>query len=244
MSLTAQAEAHSVLGKFDRAIAALEEAIHLLRELDPTDKTIIQRASLANARIQTGDAERGRAELLEMVRPGIGASSQRFLFLARIALGNLARNEGDLAEAARQYDTAGTDLERVPFSAPLFRAMLCAAKAHLAVAHRDPVSAGRYLADALALASDAPDMPVAAQVSVGVARLLSFQGDNHGAAQVLGAAHALRGAPDAFNPDVVRLVGELRDGLGADGYGDAYDSGRCLMREQALALVEGHVHRR
>jgi predicted ATPase/DNA-binding SARP family transcriptional activator len=237
MSLTAQAEAWAVLGDFDAAIAALEEAIGTLRELDPADDTVIQRASLANVRIQKGDVERGRAELLDMVRPGTWTSSGRSLVLARIALGNLARNEGDLEEAQRQYEAAGMDLERVPYSAPLYRAMLWAGQAHLAVARRDPPTAGRYLAQALALAVDTPDMPVAALVSVGVARLLRCQGDDPGAARVLGAAHALRGAPDAFNPDVAGLGDELRRALGPRGYTDAYASGRRLERAEALALV-------
>jgi tetratricopeptide (TPR) repeat protein len=194
MSLTAQAEAWAALDDFDRAMDALEEAIRLLRELDPADDAIIQRASLARVRIQKGDVERGRAELLEMVRPGTGTSSGRSLVLARIALGDLARNEGDLDEAERQYQAAGTDLERVRFSAPLYRAMLWAAQAHLAVARRDPTAAGRYLAQALALAVDTPDMPIAALVCVGVARLLHCQGnDSHLFPQL--SAHLLAATP-------------------------------------------------
>ncbi len=241
MSLTAQAEAQALLGQFDGAISALEEAIRLLRQLDPADDTVIQRASLANARIQQGDVERGRAELLEMVRPGAGTSSARYLVLARIALGNLGRFDGDLDEAARQYDTAAADLARMPFAAPLFRAMLGAARAHLAIARGDLVTAGRCLAGALAPAVDAPDMPVAALVSVGVAGLLLCREDARGAAQVLGAAHALRGAPDAYNPDVVRLVTQLRERLGEPSYADAYAHGRSLGRSEALALVAGHA---
>jgi predicted ATPase/DNA-binding SARP family transcriptional activator len=244
MSLTAQAEAQSVLGQFDGAIAALEEAIALLRELDPADDTIIQRAALASARIQRGDVERGRAELLEMVQPRTGTASRRSLVFARIALGNLARNEGDLDEAARQYDAAGSDLDRVSFSAPLFRAVLWAARAHLAVARHDRHAARRYLVEALTLAVEAPDMPVAATVSVAVARLLRLEGLDHDAARVLGVGHALRGAPDAFNPDVVSLVTELREVLGAECYAAGYESGRDLARAEALGLVEEHTRRR
>jgi hypothetical protein len=109
------------------------------------------------------------------------------------------------------------------------------------VARRDPTAAGRYLAQALALAVDTPDMPIAALVCVGVARLLHCQGNDEGAAHVLGAAHALRGAPDASNPDVVRLVDELRRALGSPAYTDAYASGRGLGRAEALALVRGHI---
>jgi predicted ATPase/DNA-binding SARP family transcriptional activator len=241
MSHTVRSEACALLGDFDGAIDALEEAIRLLQELDPADRAVIQRALLANARIQQGDVERGRAELLDMVRPGAGSASGRYLVPARIALGNLARNEDDLEEASQQYDAAGADLELVPFSAPLFRAMLGTAKAHLAVARQQPAEAGRCLSEALVLAVGAPDMPVAALVSVGVAGLLAATGDRRGAAEVLGAAHALRGAPDAYNPDVARIAEELRTGLGPQAYVDAYTHGRGLGRVEALALVQGHL---
>jgi predicted ATPase/DNA-binding SARP family transcriptional activator len=243
-SLTYLGFAQTTLGDFDGAIAALEESVRRLRELDPDDDAVLQRALIADARRQQGDVERARAELLEMVTPGTGTSSARYLVFARITLGNLARYDGDLEEAARQYEAAWQDLARAPSAPAELHPMLQVAMGHLAVARNELRAAEQHLSDALARAVEMPDMPMAAVVGVGIARLRLRDGATHAAAEVLGAAHALRGAPDAFNPDVVRLVQDLRGALGERAYRAAYARGGGLDRTAALALLEAQVRRR
>jgi tetratricopeptide (TPR) repeat protein len=237
MALTALAEADGILGDLAGAIASLQESIQLMRELDPDDDVVLQRVSLAVALAQNGEIERARADLLDLTRPGAGSGSARYLVLARISLGNLARHEDDLEEAARQYRAAADDLRRVSFSAPLFRATLGAAMGHLAATKGDLAAAERHLDEALRLAVEVPDMPVAATVGVAVARLRAQRGDAAGAAQALGAAHALRGAPDARNLDVARLAREPSERLGECAYERAYARGRAADRRGALALI-------
>ncbi len=87
-------------------------------------------------------------------------------------------------------------------------------------------------------------MPLLAVAGVAVARLRLAQGAGRDAAQVLGAAHALRGAPDAFNPDVVALAADLSGELGERAHQAAYDRGRGLKRASALALIETQARRR
>jgi hypothetical protein len=123
------------------------------------------------------------------------------------------------------------------------RTMLGSATGHLAVATGDLPNAQRYLEEALVLAVEMPDMPVAAIVGVGVARLCRYHGAAHEAAEVLGAAHALRGAPDRFNPDVAELAAELRRRLGERAYQAAYDRGSGSSRTGALALISDQVRR-
>ena len=235
-ALTYLAYTRSTFGDFDGAIAALEEPIRLLRELDPNDDAILQRVWLAEARARAGDVERAQAELRALVAPG-GTSPGRYRIFARLSLGDLARLNGDLAEAARQYAAAWPELDRVPVDASLFRSMICTALGHLAAARGDLAAAQRQFAQAAALATDGPDMPLAAIVGVGVARLRADLDDALGAAELLGAAHALRGASDEFNPDVARLVAQLRDRLDEPAYRSAYDRGRSLDRGGALALI-------
>jgi len=171
-------------------------------------------------------------------------SARRHVVLARITLGNAARQDGDLDEAARAFDAARGDLDLVPFPESVFGAMLETGMGHLAIAADDLEAAGRHLETGLALALEAPDMPLVALVSVGVARLALRRGSPDEAAEVLGAAHALRGAPDAFNPDVTRLAEDLRCTLGERAYEAAYAAGRGLDRAGALARVEAQVRRR
>jgi hypothetical protein len=60
---------------------------------------------------------------------------------------------------------------------------------------------------------------------------------------VLGAAHALRGAADAFNPDVAALAAGLSADLGERAYQAAYGRSRRLERGSALALIETQARR-
>jgi len=41
-----------------------------------------------------------------------------------------------------------------------------------------------------------------------------------------------------FRSEIARLAGELRDGLGADAYDNAYARGRAAAREDAIALLD------
>jgi predicted ATPase/DNA-binding SARP family transcriptional activator len=231
----------NMTGDFDAAIGALDEAVLLLGELDPADGAAMQRTWIADAYRRKGDVDRARDQLLAMVAPGTGAA--RPATAARIALGDLARDGGDLTEAARWYAEAAGDLDRAAFPDPALRAMLDAARGQAAVAGGDLAAARRHLGDALTVATDAPDMPMVAIVAVGVAHLCLRRGAASRAAEVLGAAHALRGNPDGFNPDVVRLAARLHDELGERGYRAEYDRGRDLDRSAALALIRAEAAR-
>jgi predicted ATPase/DNA-binding SARP family transcriptional activator len=244
MSLSYLAYARSTLGAFAEAVADLEEAVTLLRTLDRDDPTVLQRVWLADARRRAGDVPRARAELLDLVGAGPGTASSWYLVLARIALGDLARHEGDLAEAARQYDAARRDLDRMPGPLPLQRAMLDCALGHLAVATGDLPAARRHVAAAFAVAVALQDPPLVAVTGVAVARLCLRESRAEAAAEVMGATHVVRGATDEFNPEVAALLADLRERLGAPDFEAAYARGRDLDRAAARALIEAQVRRR
>nr|WP_239067195.1 BTAD domain-containing putative transcriptional regulator [Actinomadura bangladeshensis] len=241
LALTFAAGAQTVDGRFDEAKEALEESIGLLRELDQDGDTSMQRVMLAVARAHSGDVRTAREELAAMVAPG-AATPSRYVVHVRIALGDLARHAGDAGEAAEHYAAAGRDLDRVP-SYPQFGSLLEAAHGQMAIGRDDPATARRHLRRAIALAVDAPDMPIAAVAGYGVARLRAAA-DPGAAAEALGAASVLRGAPDAFNPDVAGLTRRLRRDLGERAYRDAYDRGRRLDVTGALALLDDQLRRR
>ncbi len=238
--LTFAAEMQTVDGRFADAVAALEESVGLLRELGHGGDTGMQRVMLAMARARSGDVRKARDELSAMVAPG-AATPSRYLVQARLALGDLARHDGDEDEAREHYAAAGRELDRVP-SYPQFRSLLEAARGQLAIGRDDPAAA-RHLRKALTLAADSPDMPIAAVAGYGIARLRATAAPPK-AAEALGAASVLRGAPDAFNPDVVRLTRRLRKDLGERAYRDAYDRGRRLDVHGALALLHDQLRRR
>jgi predicted ATPase len=234
--------AHNMLGEFGAAVAALEESVRLLGELGSADGAVMQRVWLADALRKDGQPEGARAELLAIAAPPAGPPPGRFVFFARIALGDLARFEDDLDEAARQYGAAARDLGSGPAASDPWRggyeAMLRCAMGHLAVARGDLAAAGQQIDNAIAEALAEADTPVVAMAAVAAARLRSAQGAAAEAAEMLGAAHALRGASDAFNPDVAALAENLSQALGERAYRAAYDHGCQLDRAGALALVQ------
>jgi predicted ATPase len=268
-SLTYLAFAQATSGNFNAAAAALEESAGLVRELgaddfagltvrlraseretrggpaSPAEKheaapsaQTSQRVELAMVCIHAGELDRARDELLDVVA---SAASARHLAMARLWLANLARYDGDLAEAARQLDLTADD--HSVFDDRTFDVLFQSGMGHLAVAQGDFPAAERHLEEALTLATAMLDMPMAAVVGVGVAQLQMRRGATARAAELLGAAHGLRGAPDAMHPDVARLASELRTALGEQTYHAAYSRGRGLDRRDALTLVRGQVDR-
>ncbi|BCJ33951.1 hypothetical protein Athai_14540 [Actinocatenispora thailandica] len=232
-ALTYQGLTDGTLGSFDTAAAALTEAIALLDEI--RGDTTLQRVSLAQAHLHTGDLARARREMTDVVAAGRSAAG--YQVIAHILLGNLARHDGDRDEARRQYAAARADLDRSPGHEPLFGAMLHAGIAHLRLDEDRPDAARRHLATAYGLAGPLRDLPVTAMVGVAAARFAWRHDAADEAAVLLGAAHALRGAADAFNPDVAVLAERLAATLGAAGYAAAYERGRALDRTAATGAI-------
>lgn len=222
VALTWLANAQTMHGEFAAAVATLEESVALLHELDPSDGALLQRVWLAVTRAKQGDVERARADLHDIVASRTDASAARFVVFAHISLGDLARHAGRLADAERHYGDAVADLRRAPTFASIFQGMLSCSLGHLALAGGEPASARRHLEEAFALATESGDMPFVADVGVGVAWLCWQREDARAAAELLGAAHALRGSPDSLNPDVGKLVPQLVAALGEKAYEKAY----------------------
>ncbi|WP_327092655.1 winged helix-turn-helix domain-containing protein [Nonomuraea sp. NBC_01738] len=236
-ALTMLGGAHTVGGDFPAAIEALETAIELIGELAPDDVAGQQRVWLANARVLSGDVERGKTELLAMA--GVPAHNwrSRDIAFAQLELGDLARRSGDVAEAGRRYEQAAATIHRLPAVAPQFRALILAQRAHLAAELGELAQAVRWVDEAVELSVLVKDMPVLARIGLAGAAIWVARGGYDTAAQVLGAAEHLRGSPDRFHPDVIALTGRLRAELGEAGFHAAYAAGRALARPAAVALM-------
>ncbi|MCW3842618.1 AAA family ATPase [Micromonospora yasonensis] len=244
MALTFEAHVHLVLGDFPVAMAAAEEAATLLHTLDPTADAALQRVLLAVALIWHGDLSRARDELRTLVAPAARPVAARYLVLAHLWLGHLARYDGALDESARAYDRARADLERITFDAALYRSMHSCAAAQLAVAREDLAAAREHLAAAFALAAEPGYVPVLAEIGVAAAAACLASGEAELAAELLGAASALHRGPDSFHPDATELGRRLAGVLGGEVHAAAVERGRARDRADALALIDAQVRRR
>ncbi|MBB5906904.1 BTAD domain-containing putative transcriptional regulator [Actinoalloteichus hymeniacidonis] len=222
LSLMSWASVKITAGDTTQGLAMLDEAVTATRELGTHDA---QPVWLAMVRIDGGDTDGARAQLLHVLER---SSSARQVSLARIPLADLARFEGDLAEAERQLGLVedGGDLAE--------RALYTAGTGYLAVATGDLDSAAHNLAEAAGLAAVMPDLPMLAHIAVGMADLHHRRGDPDSAAELLGAAHALRGGPNSGNPDVARLLRDLGSYRAAYERGSALDSANALTKIQSI----------
>ncbi|MET7420910.1 BTAD domain-containing putative transcriptional regulator [Dactylosporangium sp. NPDC005555] len=235
MTLASIADARARRGDFATAAALFAESIELHHQLGVHTSEAYQRIRLASVRRHTDGVAAARAELLRFAEDP--AALPRDVSHAMLELGQLARHDGDLAEAGRRYAEAWRGQASSPLVAPQYRAIIMVAMAQLDLRRGDPASAGDRLAEALRIALPVRDMPVVAQIAVGAAALSAALGDPVTAASLLGVARRLAGGDDLSNADLVAQSAALRDALGPPGFDDAVRRGAALDRAAALELI-------
>ncbi len=251
LTLTSRAELAMLAGDFAAAIADLEEAVSLGRELTDWQDTAQMHAYLAKSRSRLGDRQAALADLEQaerIVRANGDPSGDLWIYYIRAELAWLA---GDLAEAGaicRKLEAMLPDTSPMIWS---FRALVEARRGladlrsggagdgagtlFAALGHaRDSMdrSAVATVLDALAaavLAGPDPGVPAPGRPDPGVSRAEQ-------AAAVLGAAHAVRGAFDHASLDAPDARAAARRVLGDAGFAAAYQRGLDLTYDAALAL--------
>jgi hypothetical protein len=118
------------------------------------------------------------------------------------------------------------------------RAMALTSIGLIALGDGDLAAAAEALDGAFAAAVESRDMPIVAMTGVAGAQLAAHRGRPADAAEMLGAAAVLRGAPDEANLEIAGLSAELRAALGEDGFRAAYARGHEAERDAALARLE------
>ncbi|WP_461032032.1 ATP-binding protein, partial [Streptomyces mayteni] len=241
MALHLLGEQHRLRGDLDAAGEALSEALRLMGELRAEPDLEQVRVRLAVIRAEQGELDTVREELAELAEAADRRGAGYLVAHLRLALGELARRSGEFAEAREQYTGALRHVDRQTFVQPQLSALLRAGLAMVALAGEDGVDgvdpAAALLGQALAEAVDVQDMPVVARVGVVLSRLCAGRGEPAVAAEVLGAAEALRGTPDRTDRDAAELATRLPAELGAVAYTAAFERGRGLDRDAAIGAL-------
>jgi hypothetical protein len=192
-----------------------------------------------------GDLAGARADLEQAEREesarGIGQSdAATWLGLVRA---ELLYREGDTAAAARICAGLLVQLEEKQSSWWFgLQATLQARLALIALTDGDEARCRALLATALRTATGWVELPPVADVIDAIAVLAQHSGECATAvATLLGAAHAVRGCFDEGGLDAPAVRDAARAVLGADGFQAAYERGRCMSRDEALALAAGAV---
>jgi predicted ATPase/class 3 adenylate cyclase len=226
-------------GDLLRARAALEEALAILRLQDGGGKASLARVLLNLGALASGqgDTVLARSRFEESLAAYRSLSNERGIAMALGNLGNIASAQGDLSRARSLHEECLAVLGRVGD-----RRGIAIAYSNLGQVARQQCDYGAARAaqqEALRIAQELGDPG-------GIARGLEHLADvacrrrPHQAARLLAAAAVLReaiGAPLSAQerPIRERLLGAVRAALGEAALDAAWDAGRTMPLEQAIA---------
>ena len=229
-------------GDYTAAIAALEEAASLGQELGAWGDLSHITGKLAFVQLRAGDLTAARTNLERAERGDSERSAGRSdaAFWLGLVRAELHFREGDTAATARVCAEQLAWLEGRPSVWwHGLRAVIQARLALAVLADGDNDRCRALLADALRTASDWVELPALADVIDAIAVL--SQDSAQLAATLLGAAHSIRGCFDEGSLDSPAARDSARTLLGPDEFETAYERGRALSQDDAVAFAAGTV---
>jgi len=236
------AESAKLRGDFAAAVAALEEAAELGEDLGAWGDLSHIGGKLASVRLRAGDLAGARADLEQAERgqaERVTGPSDAKAWLSLVRAELLCR-EGDFGAAGRLCAEQLTWLDGKQSAWwNGTRAIVLVRLAMIARADGDRDRSRALLADALSAATDWVELPAIADVVDAIAVHAAKR--TVLAATLLGAAHSIRGCFDEGSLDAPAVRDCLRARLGPDEFEAAYERGRALARDDALALAAGAV---
>ncbi len=241
MSLANSGAVSIIDGELEQAVGQFREAVDLLRDLGSADDIAYLLLRCAMAQERSGDRAGAAASLREAHDLAEQRGSSSLVAMTEFALGQQLYEQDPEAGRRLIVETIARS-ETTGHVAPQALSSI-----HCALAAMDTAE-GRYeqalvsLVTAWKLAIDSRDMPVVALAGVKIAELAFAQGDVALAARLLGAADAVRGAPDRSDPDAAALITKVKGALGAVAETELENS-RRLAHNDALVLLEEQLAR-
>ncbi|MFJ4810809.1 AfsR/SARP family transcriptional regulator [Streptomyces longwoodensis] len=233
LALSERADLVAARGAFAAACAHYEEAVAAVTEVGATEDAIRMRARQARLYRLLGDGDACAAAVAEAERLARGVTWPDALIDLALVKAELARADGDGAEARRQLAVA-SDLWADEAERAVVRAGTHDLLGYLA---EDPEEARGHRAAACAAAAEAGQPLIVAQVLVGVADLALRRGDPGQAGRLLAASAAVRGLLDRSHPDAARVERDARDRLGEARYAEAAREGERTPWPELVAVT-------
>lgn len=235
VTLTAIGSLSMLEGDLEGAAAALEEARAVLEELGAEGEQAMVLIHLAAVRLRQGAPETALAHARAAWAATDLAGGESAVIGAALARLLWQLDQRDQARETLAHATA--TVERLGERGHV-HAMVSAIAALVALDDGAPDDARRRLAAAYPSAVSTDDMPIIGLVAVSVAALAGHDGAPVQAATILGAGARLRGSADATNPDIVEIAAGLRRALGDAAFDAAFEAGRAMDREAAVARID------
>jgi predicted ATPase len=228
-------------GDLDGAAAAFAEADRVLKEMGSRDDESQRPMQLADLAARRGDLAHAR----ELYQAALSAADSgpagmdESVVAAAYALFEATVGNADAARSP--YRTAGQALDTLSPTHPArshMQATVAAAGLMIALCDGELPLARERAATVYQAAVASEDMPLLASVVGALARLAHDAGQPERSARMLGARAAVRGIEDRTELTMTRLEPRLRESLGPEAYARAYESGKTLSRDEALALLD------
>ncbi|WP_251095106.1 BTAD domain-containing putative transcriptional regulator [Streptomyces sp. Caat 7-52] len=211
-------------GAYPQALALLDEGLVHVRELDAPEETADLLRTRAVVLLAQGAGTEAAAHFARSGDLARAAGATDKVAGALRGLGDVARLAGNPARARVHYENALEACAATWFSVgETVRILIGLGRACLAEGDAD--TARDWLAQARAQALETPDALLLADVADALAAVAPRPA---GAAELLGAAEGLRGAPLHGDPDVARTTDRTRACLSPQEYATAYEQGRRL----------------
>ncbi len=230
-ALSELADRLTMRGEFTRACAYYEQAIAVVTEVGAIEDVIRLRTQQALLYWMDGDRDASAAAIIEAQRRAEGVTWPSALVELALAKAELARRDGDAAQARRQLDIAtallGDDAEAANIRAGIHDLL-----GYLA---DDPGAARTHRVAAWQAAAEAGYAPLIAQVLIGFADLALRYEEYEQAARLLAASVGVRGLADRSNPDAARIEQAAKRHLGEARFAEVTREG---TQTDLSALVE------
>jgi tetratricopeptide (TPR) repeat protein len=243
LALVGQAELALFDGEHTRAIAALERAVELARELTDWEDTAQMHATLAKARSRLGDYDGALADMARAERAARDQGDSESGLWCTYIWAELAWLRGDVAEAgriARQLD-ARMASKNTAMILP-FRAQAQNRAALADIRAGDVATGCAGLAAALRLALDGQERAAVAVVVDGLAAATLWTDASRDGAEraavLLGVAHSIRGVFDRSSVEAPAARDAAWQALGEAAFEAAYQRGRAFSYVDAVAFAE------
>ena len=235
----------SIQGQIPEATEDLERAWQYTKEIEAIDDDFVVLLRLADLKARIGDVD-GALELVRSVRAvpsGSAFAEERRLMAdaAELGLAILSDRDGDEIAAAiadlRANLVARTTGAQTSALNSHIVALLGAMLATIAAEAGDIDQALVDATAAFSQAIETKDQPIMALAGTATARLATAMGDWVAAAEILGAAAALRGADDATDLRIAAMLTELREALG-ERFDEIYGRGKSLGADAAIERID------
>jgi tetratricopeptide (TPR) repeat protein len=232
-----------VQGNYERAKMLLEESLAIYRDLGDQWGIAFSLNNLGNLALMQGDYERAKVLLEESLSIRRALRDQRGIAFTLYDLGSVALMQGDYERAKVLFEES-LAIRRVLFDQQGI-AFTLNDLGNVALAQGDYERAEALYEESLAIFQELGSQWGIANALKKFAKLAGVKGQRERAARLLGAAEALReaiGAPMYLpeRPDYEQIVTELRSALGDEAFAVAWEEGRAMTLEQAIAYALEH----